>query len=128
MHNSPRCAGTPIKLNKARLLYARAVTQAAWPTTCLAYDCLFRKGDDECRDHSSAQMIRRQYMYRASCAWAQKYLWDHVRPEYAVDAEHESGGRPEGETIPRIAMAHILPLRASMSPHSIILYLAISMM
>ena len=59
---------------------------------------------------------------------AQSYPWDHVRPEYAVDAEHSSGGQPEGETSPRIAMAYILPLPALMSLHSIIKYLTISMM
>ena len=58
---------------------------------------------------------------------AQSHPWDHVRPEYAVDAEHNSGGQPEGETSPRIAMAYILPLRALMSLRSIIQLSTISM-
>ena len=58
---------------------------------------------------------------------AQSHPWDHVRPEYVVDAEHNSGGQPEGETSPRIATAYILPLRTLMSLHSIIQYPTISM-
>ena len=58
----------------------------------------------------------------------QSYPWDHVRPEYAVDAEHNSGGQPEGETSPTIATAYILPLQSLMSLYSIINYLNISMM